>query len=62
MIFRCVYLQKKNRIRKTMFKNDIGFKKIQSIKLHSVVCYSPMDGNRCALFNLSAILLPSIGL
>jgi len=53
MIFHCVYSQKKIRIKKTMFKNDMGFKKIQkckhiSIELHSVVCYSSMDGIRIA--------------
>jgi len=45
MTFRCLYLQKKIRMKKTMFKKDMGFKKFTnvniSIKLHSVVCYSP---------------------
>jgi len=32
MIFHCVYLQKKIRIKKTMFKNDLGFKKYKNVK------------------------------
>jgi len=52
IIFHCVYLQKKIRIKNTMFKNDMGYKKYKNVnisfKLHSVVCYSPMDGNRIA--------------
>jgi len=39
-------------MKKTKFKNDMGFKKFKniniSIKLHSFVFYSPRDGHRIA--------------
>jgi len=39
-------------MKKTMFKNDVGFKKFKnvniSIKRHSLVCYSPRDVHRIA--------------
>jgi len=45
-------LQKKISIKKTTFKNAMGFKKIEnvniSIKLHSFVHYSPRDVHRIA--------------